>query len=197
MDARIEPLSGALPSINWRWDSETDILSGAFKGNRKSGGLTGSVELTDAEGSVAVLDVNNGVICGLDVVVWPEVVPVRELQVPAKLTDGRVVLPARPSRPGVASLEVDTSLSVQTNPLESVFISRSGLDARSRVSVPPTTSISRWTSRAGWPDSGSPTCHRSLPWTTTDHSGLSCAACLSKKASRLACDEGCVVPTVG
>jgi len=121
MDARIEPLSGALPSINWRWDPETDILSGAFKGNRKSGGLTGSVELTDAEGSVAVLDVNNGVICGLDMVVWPEVVSVSDLQVPAKLTDGRVVLPSRPSRPGVTSVEVDTTLSVQTNANESVF----------------------------------------------------------------------------
>jgi hypothetical protein len=121
MEARIEPLSGTLPSITWRWDPETDILSGAFKGNRKSGGLTGTVELTDAEGSVAVLDVNNGVICGLDVVVWPEVTSVSDLQVPAKLTDGRVVLPSRPSRPGVASLEVDTSLSVRTNSSESVF----------------------------------------------------------------------------
>jgi len=121
MDARIEPLSGALPSINWRWDPETDILSGAFKGNRKSGGLTGSVELSDAEGSVAVLDVNNGVICGLDVVVWPEVISVAELKVPATLADGRVVLPARPSRPGVASVEVDTTLSVRTNATESVF----------------------------------------------------------------------------
>jgi hypothetical protein len=121
MDARIEPLSGGLPSIGWRWDPETDILSGAFKGNRKSGGMTGTVELTDAEGSVAVLDVNNGVICGLDVVVWPEVITVSELHVPAKLTDGRVVLPARPSRPGVASVEVDTTLSVQTNGAESVF----------------------------------------------------------------------------
>ncbi|HEV7366799.1 MAG TPA: hypothetical protein VGN76_13205 [Gemmatimonadales bacterium] len=120
MDARIEPLSGALPSINWRWDSETDILSGSFKGNRKSGGLTGTVELTDAEGSVAVLDVTNGVICGLDVVVWPEVTTA-DLSVPAKLTDGRVVLPSRPSRPGVASVEVDTTLSVQTNSAESVF----------------------------------------------------------------------------
>jgi hypothetical protein len=119
IEARIEPLSGALPSISWRWDSETDILSGAFKGNRKSGGLTGTVELTDAEGSVAVLDVNNGVICGLDVVVWPEVTT-------AKLTDGRVVLPSRPSRPGVASLEVDTTLSVQTNSAESVFHLRIG-----------------------------------------------------------------------
>src|SRR5215208_5627714 len=107
IEARIEPLSGALPNITWRWDSETDILSGAFKGNRKSGGLTGTVELTDAEGSVAVLDVNNGVICGLDVVVWPEVMTIPDLQVPAKLTDGRAVLPSRPSRPGVASLEVD------------------------------------------------------------------------------------------
>jgi hypothetical protein len=121
MDARIEPLSGVLPSVSWRWDPETDILSGAFKGNRKSGGMTGTVELTDAEGSVAVLDVNNGVICGLDVVVWPEVITVSELQVPAKLTDGRVVLPSRPSRPGVASVEVDTTLSVQTNGTESVF----------------------------------------------------------------------------
>jgi hypothetical protein len=121
MDAHIEPLSGALPNVNWRWDPETDILSGAFKGNRKSGGLTGTVELTDAEGSVAVLDVNNGVICGLDVVVWPEVTTVADLRVPVKLTDGRVVLPARPSRPGVASVEVDTTLSVQTNSAESVF----------------------------------------------------------------------------
>jgi hypothetical protein len=70
---------------------------------------------------VAVLDVNNGVICGLDVVVWPEVITVSNLQVPAKLTDGRVVLPSRPSRPGVASVEVDTTLSVQTNGAESVF----------------------------------------------------------------------------
>ena len=126
MEARVEPLTGSLPVIAWRWDPETDILSGAFKGNRKSGGLTGTVELTDDEGSVAVLDVNNGVICGLDVVVWPEVATTPTLQVPAQLTDGRVVLPSRPSRPGVASVEVDTTLSVETNSAESVFHLRIG-----------------------------------------------------------------------
>jgi hypothetical protein len=126
VEARVEPLTGSLPSIGWRWDPETDILSGAFKGNRKSGGLTGTVELTDAEGSVAVLDVNNGVICGLDVVVGPEDTTPATLQVPARLTDGRVVLPSRPSRPGVASVEVDTTLSVETNSAESVFHLRIG-----------------------------------------------------------------------
>jgi hypothetical protein len=126
VDARVEPLTGSLPTVGWRWDPETDILSGAFKGNRKSGGLTGTVELTDAEGSIAVLDVNNGVICGLDVVVWPEVTTSASLQVPARLTDGRVVLPSRPSRPGVASMEVDTTLSVETNGSESLFHLRIG-----------------------------------------------------------------------
>jgi hypothetical protein len=121
MEARVEPLGGGLPAITWRWDPETDILSGAFKGNRKSGGLTGTVELTDAEGSVAVLDVNNGVICGIDVVVWPEVSTRSDIQVPARLTDGRVVLPSGGSRATVASVEVDTSLSVETNAAESTF----------------------------------------------------------------------------
>jgi len=60
VEAWVEPLTGSLPAIVWRWDPETDILSGAFKGNRKSGGLTGTVELTDDEGSVAVLDISNG-----------------------------------------------------------------------------------------------------------------------------------------
>jgi hypothetical protein len=126
MEARVEPLTGALPSITWRWDPETDILSGSFKGNRKAGGLTGTVELTDAEGSVAVVDVNNGVICGLDMVVWPEVATVSELRVPAQLTDGRVVLPSNSSRASIASVEVDTTLSVRTNAAESVFHVRIG-----------------------------------------------------------------------
>jgi hypothetical protein len=120
MEAKIEPLAGALPTIAWRWDPETDILSGSFKGSRKSGGLTGSVELTDAEGSVAVLDVNSGVVCGIDVVVWPEVSTRSDIQVPGRLTDGRVVL-AGGSRTAVSSVEVDTSLSVETNATESVF----------------------------------------------------------------------------
>ena len=101
MEAKIEPLAGDLPSISWRWDPETDILSGSFKGTRKSGGLTGSVELTDAEGSVAVLDVNSGVVCGIDMVVWPEVSTRSDIQAPARRTDGRVVLAASGARGGV------------------------------------------------------------------------------------------------
>lgn len=126
MEARIEPLSGGLPPIGWRWDPETDILAGSFKGNRKSGGLTGTIELTDDQGSVSVVDVANGVICGLDMVVWPEVTTVPDLAVPKQLTEGRVVMPARGSRPGITSVEVDTTLSLRTNPSESIFHLRIG-----------------------------------------------------------------------
>lgn len=121
IDAHIEPLGGKLPAIAWRWDPETDILSGAFKASRKVGGLTGTVELSDDEGSVAVLEVSDGVICGLDIVVWPEVTTAAELAVPAQLTEGRVVVAKRPSKPGISSVEVDTKLSVRTDRAESVF----------------------------------------------------------------------------
>ena len=126
LDTRVEPMSGKLPSINWRWDPETDILAGSFKGKEKSGGLTGTVELTDEEGSIAVVDVAGGVVRGLDVVVWPEVSTVPGLAPPAPDKDGRVIIPSRPSQPGIASVEVDTTLSVSTNPGETVFHLRIG-----------------------------------------------------------------------
>ena len=126
VDARVEPLTGKVPAMTWRWDVETDILSGSFKGGGKTTGLTGTIELTDEEGSIAVLDVASGAIRGLDVVVWPEVTTVPDLAPPAPDQDGKVVVPARPSRPGIASLEVDTSLTMSTNPAESVFHLRIG-----------------------------------------------------------------------
>jgi hypothetical protein len=126
VDTRVEPLEGRLPTVEWRWDIETDILSGGFRSALSQGGQEGSVELSDEEGSVIVLDVADGVLCGLDVVVWPEVSTRTDIQVPAQLTDGRVVLASSGSRGAVSSLEVDTSLSVETNASESVFHLRIG-----------------------------------------------------------------------
>lgn len=121
LGVHIEPLGGKLPAIVWRWDPETDILSGAFRASRKVGGITGSIEITDEDGSVAVLDVADGVICGLDLVVWPEVTTDSRLRVPAQLTEGRVVVSATAGAPGISSLEIDAPLRVRTDPGESLF----------------------------------------------------------------------------
>jgi hypothetical protein len=126
LQAHIEPLNGPLPKIAWRWDAETDILSGGFKTTRKGAGLTGSVELTDEVGSIAVLDVVSGVICGLDVVVWPEVELVTGLRVPAQLTTGRVVIPARDPSAEISSLEIDTTISAEADGRDSIFHLRVG-----------------------------------------------------------------------
>ena len=133
VDVRVEPLAGKLPTVAWRWDPETDILAGSFKLAGKGTGLTGTVELADAEGAIAVVDVIGGVVRGLDVVVWPEVATVGQLSAPAPATEGRVVVPSRQSQPGIASLELDTALSVEANADESVFHLRIG--ARRSVEV--------------------------------------------------------------
>ncbi|MFI5234784.1 MAG: hypothetical protein ACHQXA_03665 [Gemmatimonadales bacterium] len=126
LDARTEPLAGPLPTIAWRWDAETDILSGGMAAVGKKGGMTGTVELTDDEGSIAVVDVAGGMIRGLDIVVWPEITEVEGLQAPLPARDGQVVLPPRSSQPGISAVEVDTTLSVAANITHDVLHLRIG-----------------------------------------------------------------------
>jgi hypothetical protein len=125
--ADLETVDGKLPAITYRWDAETEILSGQFKASgKKSNGLTGSVELGDPAGSFVILDVAAGVVRGLEIVVWPETTIVQNLAPPATNAKGRLVYPARPSQPGIAAVEVDTALSIEKRPDESVIHVRVG-----------------------------------------------------------------------
>jgi hypothetical protein len=126
VNTRVEPLEGPLPAIQWRWDMETDILSGGFRTAVRAGAQEGSIELSDEEGSVVVLDVCDGMLCGLDVVVWPEVDTVPGLSPPAIAQTGRVMLPARSARPEVSAVEVDTTVTVSATPDEKVVHLRIG-----------------------------------------------------------------------
>lgn len=122
--ARIEPLDGALPALVWRWDAETDILSGTFRPPRRGDGPSAAVELTDEAGAVAVLDVVDGCIRGLDIVVWPEVTTVAGLAPPADAPDGCIALD--PGEAELAALEITAPLAVATDPDERVFHLRVG-----------------------------------------------------------------------
>src|SRR2546423_10302249 len=111
-EARIEPLTGKLPKVSYRWDPETDILSVACKGTGKTTGLNGTVDLEGGDGSFVVIDVAGGWIHGVDVVTWPDDIRTRDtLPIPEPAQDGRVVFPGRKSQPRVAALEVDTALT--------------------------------------------------------------------------------------
>lgn len=126
-EARIEPLEGKLPKVTYHWDPETDILSVACKGPAKTNGLNGTVDLEGEDGSFVVIDVAGGHLRGLDIVSWPDDVRiVPQLTVPTDAKDGQVVFPSRQSQPGVAAVEVDTALTVEKNPSESVLRIRVG-----------------------------------------------------------------------
>ena len=133
-ETRIEPLNGKLPKVSYRWDPETDILSVACKGVAKATGLTGTVDLEGADGSFDVIDVMGGAVRGVDVVTWPDDSrTVVTLTAPEPAKDGRVVFPSRHSQPGIAAVEVDTALTIEKNPAESVFHIRVGRPRPSTV----------------------------------------------------------------
>lgn len=131
--ANVEPLAGKLPQIAFRWDPETEILSGQFKATRQESGLTGSLELAGADGSFVLLDVASGMVRGLEVVVWPETDVVEGLTSPPPARQGRLVVPSRPSQPGIAAVEVETNLSAEKSPDETVIHLRTGV--RRKVEV--------------------------------------------------------------
>jgi len=133
LTGRVVERTGRIPHISYKWDAETDILTGAIKSSRKkAGGLTGSVELEGSDGSFILLDVAGGAICGVEVVVWPDV-RTASLSVPAQVEEGDVVLPTRRSQPSVAAVEVDTPLAIETNASESVFHVRLGPSRRAKA----------------------------------------------------------------
>jgi hypothetical protein len=124
--AKIDPIVGELPRVDFQWDAETEILSGVIQGVEPGRGLTGSIELEDAKGAVITLDFEGGVLRAVEVVVWPPSSTVEGLTPPKAGEQGRLVVPSRPSQPGIAVVEVDLPLGVERSPDESVVHLRVG-----------------------------------------------------------------------
>ena len=112
---QLEPAAEACPAVEYRWDTDTDILIARLAGAPTGGGMSGSVGLEGADGSWLILDVSAGRILGLEVAVWPDVHKRPALVPPATVEDALVTIPARASQPGIASLEVDTPLMAEAD----------------------------------------------------------------------------------
>lgn len=110
----------ALPAVTWRWEPETDILAGVLL--PRPGGAAGTLELSGLDGSVAVVDLAEGVVVGLDVVVWPEVQTVPGLAAPT---------PSRQAAVRVAggegeTLDLEMAMAVRVDPGEDLIHLRVG-----------------------------------------------------------------------
>ncbi len=115
-----------LPQIRWQWESETDILSGLI--DTPCHGQTGTIELDDPGGAMAVLDLNDGQVRGVDIVVWPEVMTVPGLQVPEPAHRGVITAPFALSDPGVPAMQVRATLAIMVDETESVMHLQVGED---------------------------------------------------------------------
>ena len=121
---RVEPATAALPAVKYRWDKDTEILTVHIAGptgkaaTDAASGLSGSVELEGMDGSWLMLEVEGGFLRSIEVAVWPEVHTLASLAPPPSVADVVLRVPARPSQPGLASMEVTAPLRAETDPSE-------------------------------------------------------------------------------
>jgi hypothetical protein len=123
---QIEPSEGIPPEVEYRWDSDTDILTAAVRANSVGEGLSGSVELMGKDGAWLNLDVGAGRIQGVEVAIWPDVRKVAALAVPGTIEDGRVAVPLRRKGEDIGSIAIDTALHAEADNAERTIHFRVG-----------------------------------------------------------------------
>jgi hypothetical protein len=130
---QLEPRSDRPPSVEYKWDSDTEILSAHLKPGAESSGLSGSVGVEGTDGSWLILDVNGGRINAVEVAVWPEVMQRATLAVPQSIEELSILIPAARSSREVRSVEVATNMSAESDPGRKNIHFRLGSPRRTRA----------------------------------------------------------------
>lgn len=118
---QVEPAGDTAPSVEYRWDADTEILSAQLSPRTSGTGMSGSVELEGSDGSWLILDVSAGHINGVEVAVWPDVQKRNSLHPPGAVETAHVVVRERTARHDVASVEVETPLLAEADEAERIF----------------------------------------------------------------------------
>lgn len=121
---RVEPFSGTPSDVEYRWDTDTDILTANLRTRIVSEGPSGSVEIEGSDGSWLILDLSGGSVHGVEVAVWPEVQKRSSLAPPRDVTDGRVMVGGEGN--GIASIEMNTALAAEADEAERTIHFRLG-----------------------------------------------------------------------
>lgn len=130
---QLEPRAARAPSVEYTWDSDTEILSAHLKPGAESSGVSGSVGLEGSDGSWLILDVNGGRINAVEVAVWPEVRQRASLAAPQKVEDLSILIPAARSSREVRSVEVATRMSAESDLSGKTFHFRLGAPRETRA----------------------------------------------------------------
>jgi hypothetical protein len=118
---RLDPPSGTTPEVAYRWDTDTEILSAQLAQIAGGDGMSGSVGLEGSDGSWVILDVADGRINGVEIAVWPDVQQSPAFQMPSKIEDAHVVLPAASSTVSISSFESTTRVTAEADAAQRNF----------------------------------------------------------------------------
>ena len=130
----VEPSDGAPAQVEYRWDTDTAILTASLADGGPREGTSGAVELAGNDGSWVTLELRAGRFCGIEVAVWPPVKARSVLAPPSATEPAHAVLPqATVAGTGLADLEVDTLLSAESDRMERTFHLRVGPPRRARA----------------------------------------------------------------
>lgn len=130
LTVQIEPTSGTPPGVEYRWDTDTDILSVQVAAGDAAETPAAAIELQGSDGSWVILDVRAGRIRGVEVAVWPDVRKLPSLR-PPDSDYASVVIPGRRAAGG--SSEIDTPLSAEVDDPERIFHFRLGVGRETRA----------------------------------------------------------------
>lgn len=117
----------ALPTVEYRWDAGTEILSAELAVDRRPAearvvGVNGSVAVEGDDGSWLTLDLDDGCVSGVQVAVWPPVRRRTTLEPPtAPVGRARLALPSGTAAEVVLSLEVNAPLRAEVDAGERHF----------------------------------------------------------------------------
>jgi hypothetical protein len=126
---QVQPTDSAPAAVEYRWDTDTAILTASLTGGppAEGPGGSGAVELAGNDGSWVILDVKGGRVQGVEVAVWPDVQKLPVLRAPADAERGQLFLvPSAEPTPGVAVLQMDTTLIAEADQTERTIHFRLG-----------------------------------------------------------------------
>ena len=124
---QLEPSTGSPPAVEYRWDTDTDILTARLRAPGDGAGPSGSLEIEAPDGAWLILDVVKGRIAGVEVAVWPEVHVRPSLMPPVVGSGAQVAMPMGPGETGAMIMEMETALQAESDDAERVIHFRIGL----------------------------------------------------------------------
>jgi len=130
---RVQQHAGSLAAVDYRWDTDTAILTANLRDVERAEGLSGSVELAGNDGSWLILDVKGGSIHGVEVAVWPDVKKLPSLAPPADAASAKLAVPSGREGGGVALLQTETTLLAEADAAEQTIHFRVGASRPART----------------------------------------------------------------